>query len=95
MVILKTYREERVLIKCYVIKHLILLKTQTMIDISVGLLQWFIIFFDKKQNVTLIKSKYVLNEQLLKVYLSFNPNLSGLLRGWFCSRGGGKLPPHV
>ena len=38
--ILKIYLEQ-LMMKYYVIKHLILLKIQNMIDINVDLLQWF------------------------------------------------------
>ena len=39
---------EQPLIKYYMIKYLMLLKIQNMMDINVVLLQGFIIFFDKK-----------------------------------------------
>ena len=52
MKILKIYHEEQLLIKFSEIKHLILLKTQSMMDVKKVLLLWFIIFFffffDKK-----------------------------------------------
>ena len=38
------FKEERLLVKYYMIKCLILLKIQNMIDINVDLLQWFIFF---------------------------------------------------
>ena len=42
MEILKIEIEEQLLKKYHVIKHLILLKTQYMMDINMDLLQWFI-----------------------------------------------------
>ena len=44
MEILKIYLREWLLIKCYVTNHLILLKTQNMMNINVNLFQWFINF---------------------------------------------------
>ena len=38
----KVYLKKQLQIKCYVIKHLILLKILNMTDINVDLLQWFI-----------------------------------------------------
>ena len=38
---LKICLEEKLLIKHYVIKHLILQKSQNMMDINVELLQWY------------------------------------------------------
>ena len=52
MEILKIYLEEQFLTKYYMIKHLILLKFQNMMDFNVDLLQWFIIFFDKNSSAT-------------------------------------------
>ena len=40
--ILKTYLEEQLLIKYYMIKYLILLKIQNMMDTCVDLLHWFL-----------------------------------------------------
>ena len=48
MEILNVYLEEQLLIKYYKIKHLILLKIQITMDISMDLLQWFIMFFVKR-----------------------------------------------
>ena len=47
MEILKIYLEEQLLKKYYVIKHLILLKIQSMMGISLDLLQWFTKFLIK------------------------------------------------
>ena len=41
-------RIEQLMIKYYMIKHLILLKIQNMMDNNVDLLQWSINFFDEK-----------------------------------------------
>ena len=41
MEILKIYLEEQLLIKCCMIKHLIMLKIQNMMDTKGVLLQWF------------------------------------------------------
>ena len=49
--------EEQLLIKDCVIKHLILLKIQNILDIKGVLFQWFICFFDKKPLVVLLKMK--------------------------------------
>ena len=46
------------------IKHLILLKIQNMIDIKGALLQWFIIFFDKKTSGRAIKNEVISNKEL-------------------------------
>ena len=59
----KDYYEEKFLIKHVVIKHLVLLKIQNMIDINVVLLQWFI-NFDKKLSDSGVKSEIILNQQL-------------------------------
>ena len=48
MEISKIYQEERLLIENYVIKNLILLRILDIMGINANLLQWFIIFFDKK-----------------------------------------------
>ena len=42
------------LIKCCMIKHLILLKIQNMMDINFELVQWFTNFFIKKLQVVLL-----------------------------------------
>ena len=47
MEILKIYLEEQLVIKYYVIKCLILLKANNMMDINVDLFQWFINFLIK------------------------------------------------
>ena len=48
--------EEQVLMNYYVIKHLILLKTRNMMDITVFLLQWFINVLIKSCHVVVIKA---------------------------------------
>ena len=48
MEILNIYLEEQLLLKYYVIKHLIFQKIQSMMDIKEVLLQLFTNFFDKK-----------------------------------------------
>ena len=55
MEILKIKIEEHLLIKCYVIKNLILLRIQNVMDINVDFLQWFINFVIKKLLVVLLK----------------------------------------
>ena len=57
--------EEQLLIKYYVIKHLILQKIRSFRDISVDLLQWFINFLRKNLLVEKLKMKLFLikNEQ--------------------------------
>ena len=55
--------------KYYVIKHLILLKPQNIMDINVDLVQWFTHFFDKINAggaATLSRSKSLVN-QLIKM----------------------------
>ena len=73
MEILEIYLEGQFLIKYYVIKHLILLKAQDMIDMNVNLLQWFIIFHAMssdgavtRANKSAIKSKTMKSKQLIK-----------------------------
>ena len=51
MIILNIYQEEQPLIKYYEIRLLILLKIQTKMDMKVDLLQWFLHFLIKKQDV--------------------------------------------
>ena len=55
MEILNTYLEEQLLIKYYVIKHLILLKIQNMININVYLLHWFTKFLIRKLQAVILK----------------------------------------
>ena len=72
MVILKIELEEQLLIKYCVIKHLILLKIQNMMDISVDLLRWFInvlikksaLLTDKSASGGAIKNKIMSNKKL-------------------------------
>ena len=52
MEILKFYHKEQRLIKCYMRKHLILLKVRNMVDINVNLHHLFIDFVIKKSVVT-------------------------------------------
>ena len=47
MEILRINLEEQLLMKYYMIKHLILLKIENMMDINAGLLQWFINILNK------------------------------------------------
>ena len=46
---LRIYPEEQLLIKYYVIKHLMLQKIQNMMDINLELLHWFINFLIKSR----------------------------------------------
>ena len=55
MEILKIELDEQLLIKYYMIKHLILLKIQNMMDINVDLLQWSINFLIKKLLALVLK----------------------------------------
>ena len=57
MEILKIYLEEQLLIKYYMIKHLLLLKIQIMMDINVDLLQWFTNFSIELLQVVLLRVK--------------------------------------
>ena len=66
--ILKIYLEEQLLIKYYVIKHLILLKIQNKMDIKKVWLQWFISFSIKNLKVVLLKMKQCKIENSLKNY---------------------------
>ena len=48
------------------IKYLILLKIENMMDVNVDLLQWFKIFLIKKLQLVLLKKKQLQNEELVK-----------------------------
>ena len=63
---LRIYSEKRPLLKYCVIKHLILLKTQNMIDSKEVLLQWFMIFFEQKSSGGDIKKENMLSQELSK-----------------------------
>ena len=60
MEILRSFSEKQLLIKYYLIKHLILLKIQNMTDI----LQWFLIFFKKNYLGNGAKNKIMPDKQL-------------------------------
>ena len=60
MEILRSFLEKQLLIKYYLIKHLILLKIQNMTDI----LQWFLIFFKKNYLGNGAKNKIMPDKQL-------------------------------
>ena len=62
MEILKIYLEERLLIRCYMIKHLILLKIQSML----GFTSMAYTFFDKNTSGGVIKSEIMSNKELAK-----------------------------
>ena len=62
--ILKIKLEEKLLMKFCVIKHLILLKIQNMMDIYVDVLQWFINFLIKKTSGGAIKNKIMSDKEL-------------------------------
>ena len=62
--ILNVYLEEQLLIKYYMIKHLILQQIPNMMDINVVLLQWFINFWIK---ILLLRMQAHLLELELKV----------------------------
>ena len=65
-VFLRIYLEKRPLLKYCVIKHLILLKTQNMIDSKEFLLQWFMIFFEQKSSGGDIKKENMSSQELSK-----------------------------
>ena len=65
---LKISTDEQLLIKYYVIKHLILLEIQNMMDINVNFHQWFINFLIKKILVLIFQV------MLLKVQLGQTKN---------------------
>ena len=60
--------EEQVLIRYCVIKHLILLKIQNMMDINIDLLQYFITFLTKKLLMKILKMKIFLIKNPQKNY---------------------------
>ena len=60
--------EEQVLIRYCVIKHLILLKIQNMMDINIDLLQYFITFLTKKLLIKILKMKIFLIKNPQKNY---------------------------
>ena len=73
MEILKIKLEEQLLMKYCIIKHLILLKIQNMMDVNAELLhKWFIIFLIKKSsgrdatlaNKCSFKNEIILNKEL-------------------------------
>ena len=70
MEIVRICPEEHLLIKYYVVKHLILLKIQNRMDITVDLLQWFKKFLIKRLLANTsngaIESKNISNLQLAK-----------------------------
>ena len=70
MEIVRICPEEHLLIKYYVAKHLILLKIQNRMDITVDLLQWFKKFLIKRLLANTsngaIESKNISNLQLAK-----------------------------
>ena len=69
MEILKIYLKEQLLIKYYVIKHLILLKIQNMMDIKEVLLQWFKNFLIKSPLLVMVlKMKICQTKNYLKNY---------------------------
>ena len=60
----KDLKRRTLLIKYYVIKHLILLNIQNMMDINVGLLQWFIHILIKKASHSGIKNESISNKEI-------------------------------
>ena len=57
----KDLNRRQLLIKCYVIKHLILVKIKNMMDINVNLLQWSINFLIKKTSGGTVKTENISN----------------------------------
>ena len=64
MEILRTYVEQQLLVKYWVIKYLVLLKIQNMMDIKQVLLQWFINFLIKETSGSGIKNEIISNKEL-------------------------------
>ena len=64
MEILRICLEEQLLIKNYVIKHLMLLKIQNMMDINADFLQWFTDTLIKKPSGGAAKNKIMSNQEL-------------------------------
>ena len=64
MEILRTYIEQQLLVKYWVIKYLVLLKIQNMMDIKQVLLQWFINFLIKETSGSGIKNEIISNKEL-------------------------------
>ena len=63
---LNTQIEEQLLIKYYIIKDLILLKIQKMMEINVDLLQWSIDFLIKKTCGGTVKNWNISNKELVE-----------------------------
>ena len=92
MEILKNYLQARLLIKDYLMKHLILLKVLDMMNIKEVSLQWFIIFLIKKSASGAVKNEIIQNKKLTeephkpiikkferrKVHSSFIDNIGGV-----------------
>ena len=68
MAILRISPEEQFLIKYYVIKHLILLKIQNMMDIKRVLRQWFINLRLKKTSRGAVKIKIMSSKELAEEF---------------------------
>ena len=60
----KDLKRRTLQIKYYVIKHLILLNIQNMMNINVGLLQWFIHILIKKTSDSGIKNESISNKEI-------------------------------
>ena len=69
MKILNIWLEEQLLMKYCMIKHLILLKIQNMMDIKEVLLQWFINFLIKKTSGSGIKNENISNKELAEDFV--------------------------
>ena len=61
MEILKIYIEEQLLIKCFVIKHLILLKIQNMMELLASIVYKFV---DQKNFGGTVKNEIISNKEL-------------------------------
>ena len=71
MEILGIYLEEQLLIKCCMIKALILLKVQNMLDIKIELLQWLRNFSTKKTLGCAVKSEIMPKKSTLIFYRQY------------------------
>ena len=66
--------EEQLFIKNCVNEHLILLKIWNILDINKGLLQWFIIFFDKNPSGGTVTNENILKKRLIWQITQINYN---------------------
>ena len=67
MEILKIYLEEQLLIKYYMIKHLLLLKIQIMMDINVDFASMVYKFLDRITSGGVVKSEIIAEPALFRL----------------------------